>query len=210
MSTQRRSTGAPGQSRRDTPREPFHSTGFVSYEIPEEAMTAEHFIELTQQGVHQFSPWHHGYSVFGNEPAYTPSGTQEIGLLTAKLESLEQRLDSAVKIGLENRKLLEQLLERETRVGLGAIHSLDDGRVQLSHPLVYGYEIVDDEVVVSIEDIGIYGVGATEWEAVQEAQAELWSLFQDLERTPTDNLGTQLISALRTLKARIRANAVDA
>ena len=209
MTTQRHLSSAAGQPGRNTPRDPFHNPSFVSHDINEEAMTAD-FIELTQQGVHQFSPWHHGYGVFGTEPAYTPSGTQEIGLLAAKFESLEQRLESVVNIGLENRKLLEQLLARETRVGLGAIHSLDDGRVQLSHPLVYGYEIIDDEVVVSIEEIGIYSVGATEWEAVQEAQADVWTLFQDLERTPPDKLGKQLMSTLRTLKARTKTHAMDA
>ena len=125
------------------------------------------------------------------------------GSIATRFESLEEKLEAALDTALENRKLLEQLLERESRVGLGAIHSLDDGRVQLSHPLVYGYQVIDDEVVVSIEEIGIYAVGATEWEAVREARAELWTLFQDLESALPEKLGSQLASTLRILKARI-------
>ncbi len=123
------------------------------------------------------------------------------------IAKLEKDVQTAVDIGLENRKLLERLSEG-TGTGLGAIHSLDEGRVQLSHPLVYSYQVLDDEVLVSIEELGIYGVGSTEYEAVREVQEEIWNLLQDLERTPPEKLGAQLTKSLRTLRARIHA--VDA
>ena len=121
-----------------------------------------------------------------------------------------ENVKTATDIGLENRKLLERLLEEGPRVGLGAIHSLDRGRVQLMPPLVYGYQVVDDEVVVSIEELGVYGTGLTEGEAVEEVQDELWSLFQDLDRLPPEELGAQLAKTLRVLKARIQPNGLDA
>ncbi len=102
------------------------------------------------------------------------------------------------------RKFLEAMREGEGRVGLGAIHSLDQGRVQLALPLVYGYQVMDDEVLAGIEEFGIYGVGATEREAVEELQEELWSLFEDLNRFPQQELGPELIRTLRTLRARIQ------
>lgn len=70
-------------------------------------------------------------------------------------------------------------------------------------PLVYGYQVVDDEVVASIEEFGVYGVGLTEGEAVEEVQDELWSLFQDLDRLPQEELGGQLAKTLRVLRGRL-------
>ena len=129
--------------------------------------------------------------------------TQTIEHVESRLDNLERNVQATVDIGLENRKLLEQIHDEGNRAGLGAIHSLDQGRVQLSHPLVYSYQVLDDEVVVGVEEFGIYGVGATEYDAVGEVQEELWSLIQDLERTPPEKLGTHLTKTLRTLRARI-------
>lgn len=121
-----------------------------------------------------------------------------------RLKKLEEKVQTAIDIGLENRKLLEQLLlEDESRIGLGAIHSLDQGRVQLSHPLIYNYQVLDDEVVAGIEEMGVYGVGATESEAVRELQEELWNLVQELERTLPEELSAHLKKTLKTLTARM-------
>ena len=122
-------------------------------------------------------------------------------------------MKAAVDIGLENRTLLRQLretVEEAHQNGLGAIHSLDGGRVQLHSPLVYSMQVLDGEVVVGIDELSAYGVGASEREAVAELQEELWTLFQELDRIPPEEVGPPLTDTLRTLRARIRPNAVDA
>ena len=122
-----------------------------------------------------------------------------------RIGEFERKIQAAVDIGLENRKILGRLLQDdESRIGIGAIHSLDQGRVQLNSPLFYRYQVIDDEVVVSIEDLGIYGVGLTEGEAVGEVEEELWSIFQELEQTPPEEIGTSLARILRTIQARIQ------
>ena len=136
-----------------------------------------------------------------------PAATE---VVESTLDSIEEKVQAAIDVGLENRQLLKQLTEGEETGGLGAIHSLDEGRVQLTHPLIYRYEVLDDEVLVGITELGVYGVGATEGEAVAEMRDELWSLAQDLERMPIETLGPHLRSAVRTLRARIQRNAVDA
>ena len=96
------------------------------------------------------------------------------------------------------------------RIGLAAIHSLDEGQVQLSSPIFVGYEVVDDEVVASIDEFGVYGVGSTEREAFCEVQEELWVLFQDLDQAASAELGADLTKTLKALRARIQRDAVDA
>ena len=159
------------------------------------------------------SMWHGGIEWIHEQPSswghlFPPRVTkvhsdspQELKHFEARLDELQESVQAAVNISLENRKLLEELRERENRIGLGAIHSLDR-QVQLTHPLLYSSQMVDDEVVVSIEELGVYGVGSTEEEAVREVQEELWSLFQDLDRTPSEKLGPHLVKTLRVLRAR--------
>jgi predicted RNase H-like HicB family nuclease len=133
--------------------------------------------------------------------------------IESRLDKLEEKVQIAIDIGLENRKLLEQLSEENdigSRVGLGVIHSLNHGRTQLNPPIFYSYQVVDDEVVVSIEELAVYGVGATEEEAVREVQEALWSMVEGLERIPPESLGTLLKATLRTLRSRIQHNAMDA
>lgn len=135
-----------------------------------------------------------------------PSSRQAIKHFETRLGEFEKKLQAAVDIGLENRTSLERLLQDdESRIGLGAIHSVDQGRVQLHPPLFYRYQVIDDDdVVVSIEDLGVYGVGSTEGEAVREVEEELWSIFQDLEQTPPEEIGVSLARILRTMKERIQ------
>ena len=139
--------------------------------------------------------------------------TQTTSDIASRLDKFEEKVQIAIDIGLENRKLLEQLSEENdlgSRVGLGVVHSLNRGRIQLNPPIFYSYQVVDDEVVVSIEELGVYGVGATEEEAVREVQEELWSMAESLERVPSEKLGTLLTATLRTLRSRIQHNAMDA
>ena len=133
--------------------------------------------------------------------------------LDDRLTELEAKIQSAIDIGLENRTLLEQLREQVKQGqqnGLGAIHSLDDGRVQLEFPLFYSLQVLGEEVLVGIDELSAYGVGESECDAVAELQEELWGMFQELEEAPAEELGPQLTQKHRTLKARILRNAVDA
>lgn len=136
-------------------------------------------------------------------PAESTQTTSEY--FEKRMSEFERKIQVAVDIGLENRKILERLLQDdEDRIGIGAIHSLDQGRVQLNSPLFYRYQVIDDEVVVSIEDLEVYGVGLTERDAVREVEEELWSIFQDLDQTPPEEIGTSLARILRTIRARIQ------
>ncbi len=154
--------------------------------------------------------WGHAPDAPTRKPVEVPESAQTAEGAEPSLKKLEEKVQTAIDIGLENRKLLEQLCEEESRIGLGAVHSLDEGRVQLTHPLIYNYQALDDEVVAGIEEMGVYGVGATESEAVRELQEELWNLVQELERTPPEELGAHLKKTLKTLTARMQRDAVDA
>ena len=163
-------------------------------------------VDWLDRNVQLPSPWQHRSGI---TYVRLPKQTHVTKSEESRLGGIEGKIQAAIDIGLENRKLLERLLEEITLgsgVGLGVIHSLDHGRVQLNPPLFYSYQIVDDEVVVSIEELGIHGVGATEEEAVREAQEELWDLVQDLERIPVEKLGAHLTMTFRTLRARIQRN----
>ena len=129
----------------------------------------------------------------------------------ALVVDFEERITRAIDIGLDNRKLIEQLHEVvEGRIGFAAIHSLDEGQVQLSSPIFVSYEAVDDEVVASVDEFGVYGVGLTEREALGEVQEELWELFQDLDQAAPEELGADLAKTLNALRARIQRDAMDA
>ncbi len=133
--------------------------------------------------------------------------------LDDRLIELEKKINVAIDIGLENRTILRQLqetVEQDPQNGLGAIHSLNGGRVQLKYPFVYYLQALDGEVVAGIDKLSAYGVGASECDAVAELQEELWDMFEELEKTPPGELGPPLTETLRTLRARIRPNAVDA
>ena len=133
--------------------------------------------------------------------------------LEARLIKLEGQVKAAVDIGLENRTILRQLqeaVEQAHQSGLGAIHSLDGGRVQLDSPFVYNMQVLDGEVVAGIDELSVYGVGASEREAVAELQDELWAMFQELDRVPLEEIGPPLTDTLSTLRARIRPNGMDA
>ena len=74
---------------------------------------------------------------------------------------------------------------------------------------MYSSQDFGDEVLVGIEEVGVYGVGVTEREAVLELQEELWALHQDLEKIPEQDLGSELRSEKRILRGWI-GNALDA
>ena len=175
---------------------------------PEDLEELSHIFEESHIEKLLPGPWDH--HAWDRMPRSLSEPSQVIRHIESRLDEFEKKLRSAIDIGLENRKLLEQLHEGGSRIGLGAIHSLSHGQVQLAHPLLYSYQVVDDQVMVGIEEFGIYGVGSTEVEAVGELQEELWSLVQDLERTPPEKLGPHLTKTLRALKARIPQNAMDA
>ena len=121
---------------------------------------------------------------------------------------LEKKLATLVDISLDIRKLLAEVLEVPQR-GVGAIHTLNEGKVRLVQPVMYSSQDFGDEVLVGIEEVGVYGVGVTEREAVLELQQELWALHQDLEKIPEQELGSELRSEKRILRGWI-GNALDA
>ena len=121
---------------------------------------------------------------------------------------LEKKLATLVDISLDIRKLLAEVLEFPQK-GVGAIHTLNEGKVRLVQPVMYSSQDFGDEVLVGIEEVGVYGVGVTEREAVLELQQELWALHQDLERIPEQELGPELRSEKRILRGWI-GNALDA
>ena len=158
--------------------------------------------------LHRYSYEHHGTVIAEPVPA-TPSER-------VRIDRLEAQVQHAIDIGLENltllqglQVLLEEAATGESKAGLGAIHSLDNGRVQLNPPLIYGYQVLEDEVVVGVEELRVYGVGPTESQALEELQEELWDLFQELDQLPPEELGEHLKTTLRILRARIH-HALDA
>ena len=133
--------------------------------------------------------------------------------MESSLSQLKGSISRIIDIGLENRNLLEQLHEQGEQAqlsGMGAIHSLDGGRVQLAPPLFYNLQMFDDEVLAGIDELKVYGVGASEPDAVAKLQKELWELFKELDQLPQDELGVQLVQTLRVIKSRIEHNALDA
>ena len=180
-----------------------------TYENVESSVSAEIIEEYPGTGRSVSSPWstRHVPRRIRRRP---PESSHAIGHIESRLDEFENNIRAAVDIGLENRNLLEQLHQGGNRIGFGAIHSLDQGRAQLAYPILYGYQLVEDEVVAGITELGVWGVGSTEAEAVSELQEELWALLQDLEETPPEKLGSHLTATLRTLQARILRDAVDA
>ena len=98
--------------------------------------------------------------------------------LDDRLTELEAKIQSAIDIGLENRTLLEQLREQVKQGqqnGLGAIHSLDDGRVQLEFPLFYSLQVLGEEVLVGIDELSAYGSvnpSVTRWQSCRKSCGE--------------------------------------
>ncbi len=98
---------------------------------------------------------------------------------------------------------------KDVRIGVGAIHSLNDGEVQLKYPLFYGYQEFDDDVLVSMGDLGVSGVGVTENEAVRELQQRLWMIYENAKHLPPGKVGGTTVNVLRAIRWRIE-DAVDA
>ena len=154
--------------------------------------------------------WHDSFIRTRSTPS-TLEPTQALRDIERRLSECEEGIDTAIDIGLRNLKQLEELRGAiDNQTGLCAIHSLNDGQIQLSSPIFASFERIDDEVVASIEEFGVYGVGSTEGEALREIQEELWNLFESLSEVSAERLGTDLANTLRALKARIQLNAGDA
>ena len=150
-----------------------------------------------------------GMHSFGVAPTHPDQSQEQLKSRgrTGQAE-LEKKLATLVDISLDIRKLLAEVLEVPQR-GVGAIHTLNEGKVRLVQPVMYSSQDFGDEVLVGIEEVGVYGVGVTEREAVLELQEELWALHQDLEKIPEQNLGSELRSEKRILRGWI-GNALDA
>ncbi len=137
-----------------------------------------------------------------NEPSRSRGRTEtQLADLASKLAEVESKVE-------EVQRLLTEVLETPKR-GLGAIHTLNEGRVRLVQPVMYSTQEFEDEVLVGVEEVGVYGVGVTEHEAVLELQEELWALHQELSQTPDSDLGPELQSEKRILQGWI-SNALDA
>ena len=202
-----------------TPREPFRiigqtASGTIYGQDPHIEAIFENvggyiWAEESEHGTILANPWYH-HSVPTRSPRSSTETPEVIERIESKLDDVRKNAHIAIDVGLENRKILERLDDHRDNIGIGAIHSLDDGNVQLSLPLIYSYQMLEDEVIVGIEEFGIYGVGSTEYDAVGELQDEIWNLVQELSRMPPEKLGKDLSRTLKTLSARIQSNAVDA
>ena len=127
------------------------------------------------------------------------------------IAELKEKVTKALNAAQECLRRVDELSEQVGgRVGIGAIHSLNEGKVSLDRPIFVGYESSDGEVMASVEELRAYGVGRTRAAALKEVQDELWYLYQDLISTPTDQIGDGLQRTLRTLHSRINPNDVDA
>lgn len=137
--------------------------------------------------------WAHAVMPYSASPPATPAKgiADDIGALRQEVQALQAKTD----------ELLEAL--KDVRVGIGAIHSLNEGAVQLRHPLFYGYQEFEDEVLASIGDLGISGVGVNEREAVQELQRRLWAVYEDTHNLPAGEVGGVIVNILRAIQWRI-------
>lgn len=94
--------------------------------------------------------------------------------------------------------------------GLGAIHSLDEGRVQLAYPIIYqARKFDDDSWIVGIEEFALYGAGDSEQEAVMDLQSDIWNLLS-LSETEGKPLGYRLAATERALQGRLAQSVREA
>ena len=127
------------------------------------------------------------------------------------IAELKTKVDRALGAAQECLRRIDTLGEQVGgRIGLGAIHSLNEGKVNLSRPIFVGYESSDGEVMASVDELKAYGVGRTRAAALKEVQDELWYLYQDLISTPYEEIGDGLRRVLTTLESKIDSNVLDA
>ena len=117
------------------------------------------------------------------------------------LEELKEQVKELTASVQALTNLVEELRDTlsDARVGVGAIHSLNDGETQLSHPLFYGLREFEDDVLVSMGELGVTGVGVNENQAVREMQRTLWTVFTDMLEMP----GGQSTSIVRAIQRRL-------
>lgn len=127
--------------------------------------------------------WPTKRSIEESEPDYF--GTVFVGL-----NRLSDRVD-----------LLAQQICDRPEVWNGQMRDLGRDDLALSEPIMIVFERYPDEDTVSarFDEVGAYGEGATELEAIQALQREICALYQELTETASEKLGPLLAAWYRIL-----------
>ena len=176
-----------------------------------EKLSAGWSVFTSRYGFREFMP-HDPYSEYWREfPLRHAPPTPSVRKLEEQVDALAGDVAAVQAMLRDVLRELEDLrsLNEDVRVGIGAIHSLNDGAVQLRYPLIYGYQEFEDDVLVSLGDLGITGAGITESEAVLEVQQQLWMIYQSTRDHPPEQMGSAIVRVLQAIHQRRVDNAVD-
>lgn len=94
-------------------------------------------------------------------------------------------------------------LEQETQVLSVQIFGTVIENYKLSHSIDVLLEICANETLAIIPNLELYGEGETEIEAVNNLKLELIDLYEQLNSTPDEKLGKELLARKRTLNELI-------
>lgn len=132
-----------------------------------------------------------------------PMGESSPMLDESSLKAIENTVKAATDITLDCRRLLVELqvvMSSIPNMAVGAIHALKEGDLRLTHPIFYRRELVDDEVLLSIPEMGVYASGMTEESAITELKEQLDIMHDELATIPDEQLGAILQTAKRLLR----------
>ena len=98
---------------------------------------------------------------------------------------------------------VERLIEEQAsrRSTIGALHTLGDGDILLSTPILFSKEEDGEGVSLSVDELGVYVWGETDYEAVSELARQIARLWTDLENAPESELGPALVRTRNVLRS---------
>lgn len=127
--------------------------------------------------------------------------SNQLDELSADIYSIKDELDDCKRSISE----LHEKLETRPIVKQTNITEIGDG-FKVKIPIPVTIEEYDDEVTVSVPEIDLYASGVTEGEAISRLKKEIAELYNELLKTPKDELGYLPLAWLRVMEATIEKN----
>lgn len=115
----------------------------------------------------------------------------DISLIKSELDECKRSIGELHE-KLETRPIVKQT--NITEIGNG---------FKVKIPIPVTIEEYDDEVTASVAEIELYASGATEGEAISRLKKEIGELYNELLKTPKDELGYLPLAWLRVMEATI-------
>lgn len=129
------------------------------------------------------------------------------GFSSEDINEIDPMLESVQTLANESGQLMSEFRERPV-VSNSQIHDLGEESYKLTTPIMITIEdyFYEDTIIAHFPEIEVFGEGVTESEAINNLKSSILDLFDELNDTPREELGTLPLSWLNVLNKIIQRN----